>query len=74
MLFGPIALIRTAELHPEKFVATAAALLPKEVKITELTDEELKERINALAADCGLGIVEPVGGDETAADESAIRH
>lgn len=73
MLFGPVALIRTAELHPEKFVATAAALLPKEVKITELTDEELRERIDALAADCGLGIVEPVGGDE-APEEPSVRH
>ena len=73
-LFGPIALIRMAEGHPDKFVQVAASLLPKEVKLTEMTDDELRERIDALAADCGLGIVEPVGRDEAPQEQGPVRH
>jgi hypothetical protein len=72
---GRDALIVTALAFPDKFVQVAASLLPKEVKFSEMTDDELRDHIRTLATECGLGIAEVVGGVETPPDdESQIRH
>jgi hypothetical protein len=72
---GRDALIITALHFPDKFVQVAASLLPKEVKFSEMTDDELRDHIRELATECGLGIAEVVGGVEAPPeDESQVKH
>src|SRR5262245_15000806 len=68
------ALVVTALAHPEKFVQVAASLQPKEIKVSEMTDDELRNHIRELATECGLGIAEVLGGAEAPAEQDQVRH
>jgi len=61
---GVATIQKVREEKPEQYVKVIASLLPKELKIeatSDLTDEQLDQRIRALAAAIGLevGVGEP---------------
>lgn len=64
-----VAAIQTMRTEdPGGYVRVIAGLLPKEVKIetsSDLTDEQLDERIRQLATVLEIGVVGPAGGKAT---------
>jgi hypothetical protein len=56
---GPAAIVRVREEKPDAYLKVIAALLPKEIRVdgpSDLTDEELDERIRRIADALGMEI------------------
>lgn len=67
--YGVAAIVKVREDRPQDYLKVIASLLPKELKVTtesDLTDEQLDQRIKHLAAAIGLEL----SGGEAGAGES----
>lgn len=66
---GVATIAKVREEKPDQYVKVVASLLPKEIKIeavSELTDEQLDQRIRQLATALEIGVVGASGGSEEA--------
>lgn len=66
---GVATIAKVREEKPDQYVKVVASLLPKEIKIeavSELTDEQLDQRIRQLATALEIGVVGAASGGEEA--------
>lgn len=64
---GVDTIARVREEKPDQYMKVVASLLPKEIKIeavSDLTDEQLDQRIRQLASLIEVGVVDASGGGE----------
>lgn len=77
---GPAAIAEVRETRPADYLKVIASILPKEMNVKvdgtdEMTDEQLDQRIRALAAAIGIEVrIDGGTGGVAGSQEAAVRH
>ena len=77
---GPEVIAAVRETRPADYLKVIASILPKEMNVKvdgtdEMTDEQLDQRIRALAAAIGIEVrIDGGTGDVAGIEEASVRH